>query len=200
MFNWLFRNSAKSFLCLSHFTWGIKWKLETLTSTRNGSLQSWTHQLELLWRNLCHQDFPNLPMDCIKPSQACALDSHQRPDSASFPLLGELGTAPGAPSFSSSTGSPKCPSRNPTALAGPSSRTEFVAAVRGGRTKPQSYVTPPRQQPGQNPGFPRGANFALWELAEMNTGSNPEDKTKALQNHAHHPPTGYPTAGFFPER
>lgn len=38
---------------------------------------------------------------------------------------------------------------------------QFVAAVRGGRTKPQIYVTPPRQQPGQNPGFPRGANFAL---------------------------------------
>lgn len=25
----------------------------------------------------------------------------------------------------------------------------------------------------------------------MKTGSNPEDKTKALQNHARHPPTGY---------
>lgn len=64
--------------------------------------------------------------------------------------------------------------------------------------KPQIYMTPPSQQPQQKPGFPGGTNFALQELAEMHTGSNPEDKTKALKNHAHHPPTGYLTA-FFPQ-
>lgn len=56
---WLFRNSVTSLLCLSHYIFRIKWKLETFTSTRSDSLHSWTHQL---WKSLHHQDliFPRI--------------------------------------------------------------------------------------------------------------------------------------------
>lgn len=200
MFNWLFRNSAKSFLCLSHYTWGIKWKLETCTSARNGSLQSWTHQLELLWRNLCHQD----------PKSSHGLHqtvSGLRPRFSSKTRFCKFSASGGG--WGQHLGLPPSPAAraapNLQAGAPPPSRARaqgqslLLQSEAVGRS-PKATWPHHGSSLGKTQAFPEGANFALQELAEMNTGSNPEDKTKALQNHAHHPPTGYLTAVFFPER
>lgn len=144
---------------------------------------------ELITLNYCEGPYmtPGLPKFSHGLHQKISSlnrDSYQTLNSASFPLLGGWGLCPQAcstplaPTFSWCTDIHQISKeKRPTALSGAKPRTAYCCSQMllgsSDRMKPQVYVTPPSQQPQQNSSIPRGTNFALQELAEINASSNP---------------------------